>query len=353
MYSKNDFEAREFLSCAFNPHNARNEIKLLITLTGAPDPTVILWNWESQKALNKISLGITGNNLRNFQVSYNPAEPGCILVSGNDTFRYMRIDESSKKYEFSEEHTQVNNADRVISNKYSCHCWTNVGKLIVCTEIGEIFECEDGAFSGYIPDSPTNDDIKIEAIMPYSRGFVVAANQSKDNQETHGKFYVFQENQDPRYKYKLLSSSPDMKLPYTVEYENVNLQTSNMTYAISSMAFSITSEDMIYFTTKSNQIMKVEIPLYETGDVVRPKFDYVHSFFHTNEITGLDVCIRKQLVVTCSKDKTIKVWNYATRTLEISQTTAEDALAVTFHPSGFHMIVALLDKINIFNVLSK
>jgi WD40 repeat protein len=99
--------------------------------------------------------------------------------------------------------------------------------------------------------------------------------------------------------------------------------------------------------------MKVEISLYETSEEVKPKYEYVHSFFHTSEITGLDICVRKQLVVTCSKDKTIKVWNYSTKQLEISATTTEDALAVSFHPSGFHLIVALLDKINIFNVLSK
>ena len=48
---------------------------------------------------------------------------------------------------------------------------------------------------------------------------------------------------DPKYKYKLISSSQDQKLPYTVEYENANLQTSNMNYVISSMAFGISSED--------------------------------------------------------------------------------------------------------------
>jgi WD40 repeat protein len=67
----------------------------------------------------------------------------------------------------------------------------------------------------------------------------------------------------------------------------------------------------------------------------------------------MDVCIRKQLVVTCSKDKTIRIWNYASRTLEIVHQVTEEALAVAFHPSGFHIIVALSDKIQMMNVLSK
>jgi len=98
--------------------------------------------------------------------------------------------------------------------------------------------------------------------------------------------------------------------------------------------------------------MKVDIPLYD-GAEAHPKFEFVHCSFHTSEVTGLDVCIRKQLVVTCSKDRTVKIWNYNNKTLEITHPLQEDALAVAFHPSGFHIIVAIQDKIQLMNVLSK
>jgi WD40 repeat protein len=58
-------------------------------------------------------------------------------------------------------------------------------------------------------------------------------------------------------------------------------------------------------------------------------------------------------LVTCSRDKTIRIWNYATKTLEITYPVTEEALAVAFHPSGFHIVVALTDKILMMNVLSK
>jgi len=67
----------------------------------------------------------------------------------------------------------------------------------------------------------------------------------------------------------------------------------------------------------------------------------------------MDVCIRKQLVVTCSKDKSIKIWNYATKQLELQTVLQEVANAVAFHPSGFHVIVAVTDKLLLMNVLSK
>ena len=75
--------------------------------------------------------------------------------------------------------------------------------------------------------------------------------------------------------------------------------------------------------------------------------------FHRDEITGLDVCIRKELLVTCSKDRSVSIWNYQTRTHEISQLFQEECLAVAFHPSGLHIIVALQDKILLCNVLSR
>jgi len=89
------------------------------------------------------------------------------------------------------------------------------------------------------------------------------------------------------------------------------------------------------------------------GTEEEPRFDYVICNFHQAPITGLDTCIRKSLLVTCSRDKTIRIWNYVSKTLEISYQVTEEALAVAFHPSGFHIVVALSDKLLMMNVLSK
>lgn len=72
--------------------------------------------------------------------------------------------------------------------------------------------------------------------------------------------------------------------------------------------------------------------------------------FHSDKITGLDVCIRKSLVATCSMDKTVRIWNYVDNTLENSKEFEEEAFAVAFHPSGFHIIVAFAEKIRLMNI---
>ena len=86
---------------------------------------------------------------------------------------------------------------------------------------------------------------------------------------------------------------------------------------------------------------------------VPASFSYVMGPFHRDEITGLDVCIRKELIATCSKDRSVSIWNYATRTHELSHTQQEECLAVAFHPSGLHIIVAVQDRVIMYNVLSK
>ena len=50
------------------------------------------------------------------------------------------------------------------------------------------------------------------------------------------------------------------------------------------------------------------------------KYEYLIYPFHSRAVHGMDVCIKKYLVATCSIDKTVRIWNYNTKTLEICET---------------------------------
>ena len=39
-------------------------------------------------------------------------------------------------------------------------------------------------------------------------------------------------------------------------------------------------------------------------------FDFLAQSFHSAPLSGMDVCLRKPLVATCSLDRTVRVWNY-------------------------------------------
>ncbi len=79
-------------------------------------------------------------------------------------------------------------------------------------------------------------------------------------------------------------------------------------------------EDKIFCITSSGQLLSAAIELNTNGvgNNDDTKFDFVMGPFHRSEITGLDVCIRKELIATCSKDKSVRIWNYAQKTHEIS-----------------------------------
>ena len=59
------------------------------------------------------------------------------------------------------------------------------------------------------------------------------------------------------------------------------------------------------------------------------------------------------MIVTCSLDKTVRIWNYEKKTLDICEDLPDECLSVAFHPSGFHIVVGLSDKLLMMNVFSK
>jgi WD40 repeat protein len=61
----------------------------------------------------------------------------------------------------------------------------------------------------------------------------------------------------------------------------------------------------------------------------------------------MDICVRKPLIVTCGADKFIRVWNYEEKTIEAYKSYTEEAYCVSFHPSGFHIVVGFSDKYNL------
>lgn len=138
----------------------------------------------------------------------------------------------------------------------------------------------------------------------------------------------------------------------TVKIESQSSLAQNDSIKIHAMSLAAT-EDMLYMITDNNQLLKVSINLDGSADDNQGNFDYVICSFHSKAITGLDTCIRKELLATSSKDKTIRVWSYQHNTLELMHVANEEIYAIAFHPSGFHIVAALPDKILLMNVLSK
>lgn len=121
----NRFKSQEFVCSAFS---TRKE-EILVTLCGAPDWQILLWDWEKCRLLGTCSVGLNvPQSLKNriFQISFNPfdTEGGSFLLTGpQNTFKFFRKDIDNN---IVIEHTQINNMDqsKKISTNFTCHSWS-------------------------------------------------------------------------------------------------------------------------------------------------------------------------------------------------------------------------------------
>jgi len=61
--------------------------------------------------------------------------------------------------------------------------------------------------------------------------------------------------------------------------------------------------------------------------------------------------VRKPLIITCSTDKSVRVWNYVDSTSDIVKVFLEEAHSVSLHPTGLYALVGFSDKLKLLNVL--
>ena len=87
--------------------------------------------------------------------------------------------------------------------------------------------------------------------------------------------------------------------------------------------------------------------LQETEDGV---FKLLADPGHSDKVVAADICVRKPYIVTCSPDKSLRVWDYELKKLMFLYTFPEPLVAVSFHPSGYHVAVGFSDKVQFINL---
>jgi WD40 repeat protein len=114
-------------------------------------------------------------------------------------------------------------------------------------------------------------------------------------------------------------------------------------------------EDNVLAEFSTNQVFKLK--LTGTGEVINNspdelvKFDPFLESYHSNAITGMDLCVRKPLLATCSSDKSIRIWNYLTGTCELMKTFGDEPQSISLHPSGLYLLAGFSDKLRLLNIL--
>ena len=165
------------------------------------------------------------------------------------------------------------------------------------------------------------ENFQVTVLLNFEKGFLVGGNK--------GKVLIFDSYGDER--------KPDYKQrPRIITVAHPDKQVVGNVKALS---LSFQTEEALVLTLDNSQIYSIDFN--SMNEEALP----LSHLFHSGAITGLDVCVRKPLVVTCGSDNSVRIWNYVERTLEVYDFFNEEPFSVAFHPSGFHIVVGFADKL--------
>jgi WD40 repeat protein/phage terminase small subunit len=307
--------------------------KELLALGGEPDYVLVKFNWEkgAVKASCKAS---QPQNTPVYQASFMPQDPQIVCVCGHNLFRFYRIQDQNFK-------PMPNPMQKRDAQNYVCHAWVSDERVIVGTETGELllvenFECKPQP----LLNSPMDgNSINCVITQGDGRGFICAGDG--------GAIHIFERVDESR--------GGGNEREYYRRAGGFKLE--NTHSRIMTLALSPSSENVLA-ATHDAQLLSVPLSQAAMGGGDKADGDSKDNGivpaaqpFHSSPIVGLDTCLRKPLVATCSADRSVRVWNYMDRNIDIHKTFPEEAFSVAFHPSGLHVLVGFSDKLRLMNLL--
>ncbi|KAI8916406.1 quinon protein alcohol dehydrogenase-like superfamily [Gorgonomyces haynaldii] len=336
-----DVEAKECISLCFS-----QDCKLLVTQTSQPDWMLHFWGWEKSKLLTSIKTcnpSERTNQQREFgmgntiyQVSISPLDSTQLCVTGWGIFKLLRYQEGQLK--------QMPTVKYETKNILS-HCWTSDDKLILGTEDGKIIVLES---TGEVKWETTfvykeQRPMPIQSILSYSKGFIVGG--------IEGCLSLFERVDEIAGQTNPVRLLTDQQQQGTKEMyrRQRDYQTADETARILNIAIS-PNEDQILFSTDNCQIYGSQLTHVDVKSE-DAKLEPFTQPSHHGPITGMDTCIRKPLVVTCSSDRSVRVWNYLEANSELVKYFSDEAYSVAIHPSGLYILVGFSDKLRLMNLL--
>uniref|UniRef100_A0A669EUX5 Cilia and flagella associated protein 57 n=1 Tax=Oreochromis niloticus TaxID=8128 RepID=A0A669EUX5_ORENI len=339
ILSAGDMSVQEFICIAFSPDS-----KYLIGLTEGPEWMLILWLWEKHKLLATLKTPNTNNPVT--QVSFNPYNNTQLCVSGTGVFKLFRYSEGALKQ---------SSVAKVESINFLCHTWMSEHRVIAGTDTGRLLVFESGDLRREISmtsvqgQSARQVEVKkikdanvdegpsvpsITAILSYSKGFACSRGP--------GTVFLFEQTDESGYR-----KTREIKIPLDAYCSGVTLAEYQQ---IDTICFS-PAEETLAISTNRGQLYSVSLSSVDMNKEDKLHFELLSQSFHSSSITGLSICIRKPLVATCSLDRSVRIWNYETKVLELYKEFQEEAYSVALHPTGLFILVGFSDRLRLMNLL--
>jgi WD40 repeat protein len=171
------WSTKEVVNMAFSADN-----QLLLTLGGAPDWTLVCWNWNKAKVLSYVQVS---ENFPLYQTSFCPLDASVACVSGKDRLSFYRVLDNELRVIPSSTLTDTN---------VLCHVWMKQPEdhLVVGTDEGELLVYEKSSLLCKLAQSPKNmgitsgdgdassfsGPIRIESLVAVSKGFIAGCSNA-------------------------------------------------------------------------------------------------------------------------------------------------------------------------------
>ncbi|XP_076326508.1 cilia- and flagella-associated protein 57-like [Tachypleus tridentatus] len=342
ILSSSDMQSNIFVSVAFSP-----ESKYVIGQGGMPEWTLSMWHWEKNRLITTFKPVNLSPHAEIHEVSFHPQDSSQICIVGKGVFRLYRFTEGAFKQFACQKYEQ--------QNVFLCHSWTHSDKVVVGTQDGRIVVFEAGEIKGeiFVNDTDVGDTqsshASLKSVMnkPLSTTQPVSCivTKAKGLICTFGaeKVVVYERIENTEVGYRYVRS---VKLPAEEEITDEMCQKARILCLCVSPA-----EETLVASTDTNQLYSYSLSAAEIQKTCQSTFDFLSHSNHFGSILGLDICIRKPLIATCSTDNSIHIWNFEKRSLDIHKTFQEKVYCVALHPSGLFLVAGFKDKLRVLTVL--
>ncbi|KAJ3163963.1 Cilia- and flagella-associated protein 57 [Geranomyces variabilis] len=305
--------SKEFVALSFS-----SDTKYLAAQGGAPDWQLHFYVWEKGKLLATLSTSsVEEDDGSSHEMSINPCDETEICTLANN---------SAKVYRYQEGGLVESPLHGIGTYEVTCHAWLqqSTSRLVLGTRSQGILILDSGVVVQRL-----DHQLNISSIFSLIIGFV-----SVGRTGTLDVYDRYSDDSNPmEVSFKLIR-----KIPVN---EDMHVRT----------IIGNAAEQVLILEAENGQIYRFNLTEQKGLKGEDPKFVPLGQPYHQGPIISIDVCIRKPLVVTCSADRSIRIWNYLSNTCQLVKIYNEEPHSVSMHPSGLHLLIGFNDKLRLNTIL--
>lgn len=318
--------------------------RYLAAVTGEPDQTMLVYQWEKGKVESSIKLINPQNTSVIFNlISCNPGDVGIVAIAGLYCFKLLTVSETVwRPYGFAK-------ADNLL---ISSIVWLNSDRLFAGTQDGRILFLENGDLKNIftvmetifmnlkvreefvINPSQMNllEERDVRCLVSFPKGFAFG----------FGSRTVIVFERDGQHKY--------LKKHIFIVPIQVSRESKPELYKINAICVN-PSSDRLIVTTGWSQLFYAK--LFSVDSILEPeKLEILGQALHNGPISGISMCSWKSIFMTCGQtDRSVRIWDYESECLVMIKQYTEDVFCVSLHPIGLFCLIGFSDKLRFLTII--